>query len=254
MKKIFFHINKERHGIIMRLEKMYPDILDEARKKNIPVFIPVGVMEYHCNHLPLGTDTQTPLYLLERLEQERDIIIAPPVWYGCASYAVKGPEGYSIDMDGEVLNKMMYNIYLSMLRSGFRRVITVLYHQTEDFNPTETACLDASRRAIFKYLEEKRGIGWWGENKTHEAYEAEDNANNPWDWLRVMPLLPREFEADHAGYQETSMLWALRPELIRPEKFAEAKDWFAETAKNASMEAGEEMVQYALNFWRNYLG
>jgi len=238
----------------MRLENLYPDILDEERKKNTPLFIPVGVMEYHANHLPLGTDTQTPLYLLERLEQERDIIIAPPVWYGCASYAVKGPEGYSIDMDGTVLNQMMYHIYLSLLRSGFRRVITVLYHQTEDFNPTETACLDASRRAIFKYLDEKRGTGWWGNNETHEAFEAEDNASNPWDWLRVMPLMPRDFEADHAGFQETSMLWALRPELIRPEMIGTTDDWFTETAKNASIEEGEKMVDYILDYWRGILG
>lgn len=237
----------------MKLENLYPDILDREIKKNTPLFIPVGVMEYHANHLPLGTDTQTPYYFLERLEKERDIIIAPPVWYGCASYAVKGPEGYSIDMDGTVLNSMMYNIYLSLLRSGFRNVYTVMYHQTEDFNPTETACLDASRRAIFKYLEEVRGIGWWGNNATHERFEAEDTASDPWTWIRVQPLMPRDFEADHAGYQETSMLWALCPELIREDKLSDTNDWFTATAKDASIEAGEKMVEEILEYWRGIL-
>jgi len=237
----------------MRLENLYPDILDEEKKKNTPLFIPVGVIEYHSAHLPLGTDTQTPYHLLERLEAERDIIIAPPVWYGCASYAVKGPEGYSIDMDGTVLGSMMYNIYMSLLKSGFRRIITVLYHQTEDYNPTETACLDASRRVIFKYLEDNRGIGWWGDNGMHEKYEAEDNANDPWNWIRVMPLMPRDFEADHAGYQETSLLWALRPDLVRSEKIGTSDDWFAETAKDASREAGEAMARELLDYWHGIL-
>ena len=218
----------------MKLENAYPDILDEARKKNTPLFVPVGTIEYHSDHMPLGTDTQCACHVLERLEKELDIIIAPPVWYGCASYAVKGPEGYSIDMDGTVLNQTMYNIYMSLLKSGFRRIITVLAHQTEDFNPTETACLDASRRVIFKYLEDNRGIGWWGDNRSREFYNTMDSADNPWNWIRVMPIMPRGWEADHAGEYETSMLWALRPELIRPEKIGSRGDWFTETAKNAS--------------------
>nr|MBQ4318859.1 creatininase family protein [Clostridia bacterium] len=110
----------------MRLENLYPDIIEDAIKRNVPLFIPVGTMEYHSAHMPLGTDTQVAYHILEELEKRREIIIAPPVWYGCASYAVKGPEGYSIDMDGKVLNDTMYNIYMSLLKSGYRRVITVL--------------------------------------------------------------------------------------------------------------------------------
>ena len=77
-------------------------------------------MEYHCNHLPLGTDTQTPLYLLERLEQERDIIIAPPVWYGVASYAVGGPENGTVHIDVDIYENYIYSILKSMLYGGFR--------------------------------------------------------------------------------------------------------------------------------------
>ena len=163
----------------MRLENAYPEQLEEAKKKNIPLFIPVGTIEYHSAHLPLGTDTQVAFHTLERLEKTRDIIIAPPVWYGPSSYAVRGPEGNSVDMDGTVLNATMYNIYMSLLKSGFRRIYTVIAHQTEDFNPTETACLDASRRVIFKFLEETRGIGWWGDSKMQSFYSTLDSEDNP---------------------------------------------------------------------------
>ena len=61
----------------MRLENAYPEQLEEAKKKNIPLFIPVGTIEYHSAHLPLGTDTQVAFHTLERLEKTRDIIIAP---------------------------------------------------------------------------------------------------------------------------------------------------------------------------------
>lgn len=242
----------------MRLENLYPDILDEAKEKRIPIFLPVGVIEYHSAHMPLGTDAQVAIHFLERLEEHRakqgkEIIIAPPVWYGCASYAVKGPEGYSIDMDGTVLNQTMYNIYMSMLKSGLRNIYTVLAHQTEDFNPTETACLDASRRVIFKYLEETRGIGWWGDNKSREFYNTMDSKDNPWNWLRVTGIDPHgnpaHLPGDHAGEYETSDLWALRPELIRQDKIGTGSDWFTETAIYASPEKGEERFRILLEKW-----
>ncbi len=233
----------------MRLENAWPEYLEEAKKKNTPVFIPVGTMEYHSAHLPLGTDTQVAYHILERIEQKHEIIIAPPVWYGCSSYAVKGPDGNSIDMDGTVLNSFMYNIYMSLLRSGFRRIYTVLTHQTEDFNPTETACLDASRRAFFKYMEESRGMCWWGDNETHKRFEGVPSPS-----ITVCPMYPpRDPDEDHAGVQETSILWALRPDLIRTEKIGTSDDWFAETAVNATPEAGEANVQKILDYWDKIL-
>ncbi len=238
----------------MRLENCYPDYLEDAKKRNVPLFLPVGTMEYHANHLPLGTDTQVAYHICERIEKEREIIIAPPIWYGCASYAVCGPEGNSIDMDGRVLNDTMYNIYMSLLKSGFRQIYTVIAHQTEEPNPTETACLDASRRVIFKYLEETRGIGWWGSRQMQNFYSTMDNNDNPWSWIRVMPIYPpRDLEEDHAGEIETSWLWELRPDLVRPEKFGTTDDWFAECAVNASPEKGKEAIDTIVSYWLNYL-
>lgn len=240
----------------MRLEFAYPDQLDDARERHVPMFIPVGVIEYHSAHLPVGTDALVAYEFLKRLEKEREIIVAPPVWYGPASYAVRGPEGYSIDMDGETLNHTMYNIYMSLLRSGWRNVWTVMAHQTETPNPTETACLDASRRVLFAYLEETRGRGWWGKNESRDFYGTLDEGDNPWHWLRVSPLEPRGegFEGDHAGEYETSTLWALLPECVRAEKIGTSDDWFTETAKFASREKGEEKIRRLLAYWQKVLG
>ncbi|MBE6567438.1 MAG: creatininase family protein [Ruminococcaceae bacterium] len=236
----------------MRLENAYPEQLEEAKRKNIPIFIPVGTIEYHSAHLPLGTDTQVAFHTLERLEKTREIIIAPPVWYGPSSYAVRGPEGNSVDMDGTVLNATMYNIYMSLLKSGFRRIYTVIAHQTEDFNPTETACLDASRRVIFKFLEETRGIGWWGDRKMQSFYGTLDSEDNPWNYIRVCPIYPpRDMKGDHAGKYETSMLWALRPDLVREDKIGMSDDWFTETAKDASLALGEEMIGQIIAYWES---
>lgn len=238
----------------MKLENCYPDYLEDAKKRNVPLFIPVGTIEYHSAHLPLGTDTQVAYHVCERIAERHEIIIAPPVWYGPASYAVKGPEGNSIDMDGKVLNDTMYNIYMSLLKSGFRRIYTVIAHQTEDFNPTETACLDASRRVIFKFLEDTRGIGWWGNREMKDFYDTMDSSDNPWNWIRVSSIdPPRELPGDHAGEYETSMMMALRPDLVRSDKIGAIDDWFTETAVKACPETGEAQLKTILEYWDNIL-
>jgi hypothetical protein len=57
--------------------------------------LPLGVLEYHGEHLPLGMDLLAVTRVLDRLEAEVPgrIVIFPPFAYGAASYAVAGPEG-----------------------------------------------------------------------------------------------------------------------------------------------------------------
>ena len=56
-------------------------------------------------------------------------------------------------------------------------------------------------------------------------------------------------KGDHAGKYETSMLWALRPDLVRTEKIGTSDDWFTETAKEASLALGEEMIGEIVRYW-----
>lgn len=239
----------------MRMELCFPAELDKARDLNYPLFIPVGVMEYHSNHLVIGTDTLVVYKFIKLLEKHCDIVIAPPVWYGPASYAVRGPEGYSIDMDTDVFGQTMYNIYISLLYSGWRNIYTMITHQTEAFNPTETACLNASRKALFKYLEDTRGIGWWGVPKNEGFESTLTEKENPWNWIKVMPMKPRngEFKGDHAGKYETSYVWALLPEAVNPDRISASSDWFAKSAADASLELGNSIVEKLLEYWLKVL-
>jgi creatinine amidohydrolase/Fe(II)-dependent formamide hydrolase-like protein len=239
----------------MRMELSFPAELDKARKLNYPLFIPIGVMEYHSSHLAIGTDTIIVYEFIKLIEKQLDIVIAPPVWYGPASYAVRGPEGYSIDMDNKTFEQMMFSIFLSFLRSKWRNIYSVIFHQTEAFNPTETACLNASRRALFKYLEETRGVGWWGKAE-NEGFELTlSKKDNPWNWIKVMPLMPRnnEFKGDHAGKYETSYMWALLPEGVNPERIGTSEDWFAKSAVESDPKLGKDIFKRLLDYWLEVL-
>ena len=76
----------------MRYELMLPHQIRTAIDGNWPVVLPLGVLEYHGEHLPVGLDTLVVTKLLEALEPEMNLVLLPAFYYGAASYAVEGPE------------------------------------------------------------------------------------------------------------------------------------------------------------------
>ena len=57
----------------MRYEMMLPHQIRKAIKQNWPVVLPVGVLEYHGEHLAVGLDTLVVAKALEILEKEIDL-------------------------------------------------------------------------------------------------------------------------------------------------------------------------------------
>ena len=77
----------------MQYLKMLPYQVREAIDNNTPVILPLGVVEYHAEHLPLGVDMFTCLNAIERVEKRHpEVVILPPFYYGSASLAVARPE------------------------------------------------------------------------------------------------------------------------------------------------------------------
>lgn len=73
---------------------MLPYQIRKAIERNDPAALPLGVVEYHAEHLPLGVDCFTCINALERIEKRRpELVVLPPFYYGSASLAVAAPEG-----------------------------------------------------------------------------------------------------------------------------------------------------------------
>ena len=71
----------------MRYEIMLPHQIRKAIEEHWPVVLPLGVLEYHGEHMGVGMDTLAVVKTLEIVETEMDIVILPPFYYGAASYA-----------------------------------------------------------------------------------------------------------------------------------------------------------------------
>lgn len=230
----------------MRYELMLPHDVRTAIKENWPVVLPLGVLEYHGEHLGLGMDTLAVTRVLDLLERERPIVILPPFYYGAASYAVEAPEGKgSVHVDSEVIAPFAKSLFRGLLRVGFRNIHGFIHHQTENFTagmPTDLAFKFAGRQAIFEFIQRERGEGWWGNKDMADYYAQHANGSDPFNWIKIHPLMTKEIIAqypfDHAGIGETSLMMALCPEIVDMARLS-ADEWYSQSAKGASKELGE---------------
>lgn len=244
----------------MRYELMLPHQLREAMEKNWPVILPLGVLEYHGEHLGLGMDTLAVTRILDRLEKEAPIVIMPPFYYGAASYAVEPPEGTgSVHVDSEAIAPFAKSLFRGLLRIGFRNIHGFIHHQSENFTagmPTDLALKFAGRQAIFEHIERERGEGWWGNKNMADYYAQHATGSDPFNWIKIHPLMTKEIIAhypfDHAGIGETSLMMALCPEAVDMKRL-NSEEWYSQSAKDASKELGERGVDLILAHMRAVL-
>lgn len=245
----------------MRYEMMFPAQIRAAIKANVPVVLPLGVLEYHGEHMAVGMDTLAVTKALDRLEQEAEMIILPPFYYGAASYAVEPPEGTgSVHVDSTVLAPLAREMFTGLLRVGFRNIHAFIHHQSENFTtgmPTDLAFKLGARQAIFAFIEKARGEGWWGDAKMADYYAQQAGGDDPFNWIKLHPLMTRDtiaqYPFDHAGEGETSLMLAMCPEAVDMQRLT-AGPWYTQTAQKASAATGEKGEALILAHMRKVLG
>ena len=244
----------------MHYELMLPHQIRTAIEDKVPVLLPLGVLEYHGEHLGVGMDTLAVIKILERLEEEMPLVILPPFYYGASSHAVEPPEGNgSVHVGPDKLLPFAQDLFKALLRIGFRNIHVVIHHQTENFTvgmPTDLAFKLAGRQAIFEFLEKQRGEGWWGSASMADYYAQQLTGDDPFNWIKAHPLMPatmlKSYPFDHAGKGETSLLMALCPEAVDMSRFGKAH-WYTHSASEASLELGQRGVDMILAHLRAVL-
>lgn len=230
----------------MRYELMLPHQIRTAIAEGWPAVLPLGVLEYHGEHMAVGMDTLAVIKTLDIVEREIDLVILPPFYYGAASYAVAGPEGNgSVQVEGRALAPFAEDLFFSLLRIGFRNIHAIIHHQTENFSagmPTDLAFKTAGRQAIFRFLEREHGEGWWGDEASANYYADHAAGANPFNWVQVHALMDATMAGtipfDHAGEGETSLMLALCPEAVEMERVGDNRSWYTQSAARASREVG----------------
>jgi len=245
----------------MRYEMMLPHQIRKAIDESRPVLLPLGVLEYHGEHLAVGMDTLAVTRSLDLLAKEMDVVILPAFYYGAGSHVVAPPErNGTVHVPAEALEPFALGLFRSLLRVGFRNIHFIIHHQSENFvagMPTDLAFKLAARRAIFEFLEKERGEGWWGDNAMSDYYEDHTQGDNPFNWIQGHPLMDEHiianYDFDHAGIGETSLMMALAPDAVDMARLSTDK-WYLAGAAKATPEHGARAVDMILARLRSILG
>lgn len=238
----------------MILDHSFPKERDYVQKNNIPLVIPAGTVEYHGPHCSYGCDTLVAEGLIKRLMEKKELMLAPTISYSPSSYAVGDSKSGTVHVEETAFENYVYYVFMSLLSAGYRNIYVVIHHQFEQESemPMTLCYRMAAKRATMKYLEMTLGQGWWGSESYSSYYEQLEGANNPFNWIKVIPTMSTEVQNatgyDHAGKYESSILMALYPDSVKLDRIDDIKHWFTESAREATAELGEIMVEKSLEY------
>ena len=179
----------------MRWEELTGDQFPEAVKQAENVcLLPLSCIERHGHHLPLGTDMFIGRELCRRAAELEPVLIFPDFIFTQILEARHVPG--TVGIQPETIMRLLENTCSEISRNGLKKIVIVNAHGGNDHLIHYFAQIQlASRRDYVVYVPQP-------------SYQAEEPSTAA-QWETVID--------DHAGERETSMIFAIRPELVRPE-------------------------------------
>jgi creatinine amidohydrolase len=212
-------VNKQMAEKVL-FEELTPTAFRERLAKAPVAYLPLGTIEWHGEHLPLGSDGLQSREFFIMLAREAGGIVYPMLFMGPdRKEIINEEELYGMDINyGEEADK---NYYPSQQLDGSSYWIS-----NEDFRAMMEAILKQVSRAGFKVLV-AHGHGPSTGYVIDHTEEWEEKYG-----LKILHCWGyRDSEGmgimvDHAAMNETSLVMALRPELVKMEYLpADTSKW-----------------------------
>ena len=174
-----------------------------ARLAAQPVgYLPMGTLEWHGEQNPLGSDALISMGLFERAAQRFGGIVFPPLFLG--------PDRVRLQSDGSVLQGMDY----AEVTTPPRQLDGSCYRIGEGLflSLVENVLAQAKRAGFQVIVADGHGPSRWAFGHAADGWEQEFG-------LKLVSV-SRDFkegwksQMDHAARNETSLMMALRPDLV----------------------------------------
>ncbi len=168
----------------------FPKAVRRARKVCV---LPMGVIEKHGPHLPLGTDVMAARAAAIRAAEREYAVVFPPYYFG-QIYEARHQPG-CITIRPELLTELLQEVCAEIARNGFEKVLIVNGHGGNT-NWLNFFCqIQLARR------------------NDHVVYIA----RRQWDEATTKEVAARRKtdSGGHADELETSWMMAIRPDLVQ---------------------------------------
>lgn len=165
--------------------------------------LPVGSVEQHGSHDPLGTDTYIARVISQGVARRLDALCLPPVWYGI-SYHHMNFAG-SLSVRPEVLSAYLEDILDSLAVQGMTSILILNGHGG---NTAAISNALVNTREKYPELFLAQSSVWLALQDVYETLPAEVRQKN---WRTMI---------SHAGLFETSVVMAVEEGLVKLENTA----------------------------------
>jgi creatinine amidohydrolase len=175
----------------------FPEVARLAQSRKALTILPVGVVEEHGAHLPLGVDSfAAEVYAASAAPHLEgagyEVVVAPTINYGVARAAIDFPG--TLSLEPETLRSMVVEIGRSLARHGLDRLVILNGHR--DFHHMKA--LDEAKGIL---IEDKTAqvlcVGFVSDPKMTAACYREG--------VRQFYQSPRPDREGHGGESETSV-------------------------------------------------
>jgi creatinine amidohydrolase len=226
------------------LEKIpFPDVERIARAGRGLVILPVGVVEEHGAHLPLGLDSFAAEVYAEAAaphleEKGYEVVIAPTISYGVARAAIDFPG--TLSLEPETLRSLVVDIGRSLARHGLARLVVLNGHR----DLSHMRALDGARAAL---IEDKTAqvlcVGFTSDpDLTAACYR---------DGVPELSRSARPDREGHGGEWETSLALYAFPEMVKRDTISQLDSNFD---YDVQAFRGETKDYWTLSNGRGYFG
>jgi creatinine amidohydrolase len=185
---------RERQPTVLWAEMSRLEIARAAGTDTL-VIVPVGAIEQHGPHLPVNVDTVDAFEIAKLVaRRERDVLVAPPVWWGYSPYHAR--LAGTISLRPETYLALLQDVLDAIMSHGFRKIFLLNGHGGNR-NLLSVAVFECMRRT--------------GVSVASASY---------WDLAADQIAAIRESPKGgmaHACELETSLQLVLQPSLVRME-------------------------------------
>jgi len=215
----------------VRLEELSsPQFADAVEKSGGVCVIPMGVIEKHGTHLPLGTDMFEARESVTQAAEKEYAVVFPPYFAGQIFEARHQPG--TIAYSNDLLWQMLDETCRELARNGLKKIILFNGH---------------------------------GGNTSFLQYFCQSQLSEERDYIVVLfqgtadPEFDREIESlkkaavdGHAGEEETSMMFYIRPDLVNSQAIGSESG--ANQARLGQMKNGYTGIWWYARYPNHYSG
>lgn len=198
---------------VMMSELSWSEYERRLRREDAVILLPVGAVEQHGYHMPLGTDWLLGTYIAKRVAGNVGGIVAPPIMYAARSQIRTGGGPHRMgtaNLRPETLIDTVFDVLTELGRHGAKKIALIDAHFENRFLLDE-ACYRAQQHMANCGLKEVTII----KILYPERIKPETLATIYKD--REFPGL----ELEHAAFLETSMMLYIHPELVDMSKIVD---------------------------------